>query len=183
MVTPHQDMAAIWKQPEIPVVYRQGGSAPLLIHLPYKPDNRSWLKGDRRRKLVWNPQDTCWEVPRSRFDDVITRCLHRFGRVYVIQPYRVLEKCAPACWNARGFECECSCLGKHHGSQQPSGNWHIISETFAVRWHDRQLACRLIERTRATHPSLIERAPEEPPSRRNWGKRYGTPEFARRSFL
>jgi hypothetical protein len=140
-----------------------------MIHLPYHADNRIWLRGDHRRKPIWNAEYRCWEVPQSWFEDVVTQCIHRFGSVYVIQPYRVQEKCAPACWNAQGFECECSCLGANHGCQNPTGNWRVISETFAVRWHDQQLACRLIERT-----------PEEPPSRRNWGKRYGTPEFARR---
>jgi hypothetical protein len=180
MVTQPQDMAAIWTQSKIPVVYRQRGSKPVLIRLPYNDDNRTWLKGDHRRKPVWSAQDTHWKVPKSWFEEVVTRCLHRFGRVYVVQPYRIQEKCAPACWNARGFECGCSCLGAYHGCQQPSGHWRIISDTFAVRWHDPQLGCRLMERAPETPPSLIERAPEPPPSRRNWGKRYGTPEFVRR---
>jgi hypothetical protein len=169
MATPHQNAAAIWKQTEIPVIYRQGGSEPLMIHLPFGPDNGAWLRGDHRRKPVWIAQYKGWEAPNAWFDDLVTRVLHRFGRVYVIQPYRVQETCAPACWNARGFECECSCLGANHGRQNPAGKWRIISEALAVRWHGRQLACR-----------LIERAPEELPSRRNWGQRYGTPEFIRR---
>jgi hypothetical protein len=47
-----QDMAVIWTQRKIPVVYRQRGSQPVLIRLPYHEDNRTWLKGGHRRKPV-----------------------------------------------------------------------------------------------------------------------------------
>jgi len=140
-----KNAAAIWRQTKIPVIYRQGGSEPLMIRLPYAADNRTWVKGDHRRKPEWIAKFHCWETPKSWFDNVIARSLRKFGRVYVIQPHRVLEKCAPACWNAKGFECECSCMGANHGSQSPSGKWRVISDTFAVQWHDRQLACQLIE--------------------------------------
>lgn len=128
------------------MIYRQGGANPLMIRLPYAPDNRAWLRADRQRKPAWKKQFKCWEAPKSWFDSVISQCLHRYGRVYVIQPYKAHEKCAPACWNATGFECECSCLGANHGAQSPSGKWRVVSDTFAVRWHERELACRLIER-------------------------------------
>ena len=149
METQDKNAAAIWKQNSVPVIYRQGGSQPLMIRLPFAKDNRDWLQSDRRRTPEWNARFKCWDTPRSWFDDVVTRSLQRFGRIYVIQPYRVQEKCAPACWNARGFECECSCMGAHHGSRNPSGKWRVISDTFAIEWHGRQLACRLIE---ASHP-------------------------------
>jgi hypothetical protein len=38
-------------------------------------------------------------------------------------------------------------MGVNHGHGNPSGNWRVISETFAFRWHDRRLACRFIEHT------------------------------------
>jgi hypothetical protein len=143
-----QDAAAIWRQKRVPVIYRQGGSKPLMIRLPFAPDNRIWLRGERQRKPEWNEQFKCWLTPKSWFESVVSQCLHRHGRVYVVQPYKAHEKCAPACWNARGFECECSCMGANHGSHSPSGKWRVISETFAIQWHERQLACRLIERPR-----------------------------------
>jgi len=140
-----KNAAAIWKQVGTPVIYRQGGGKPLMVRLPFAKDNRGWLQDDHRREPEWNARFKCWETPKSWFDDVVTRSLQRFGRIYVIQPYRVQEKCAPACWNARGFECECSCMGANHGSHNPSGKWRVISDTFAMQWHGRQLACRLIE--------------------------------------
>jgi hypothetical protein len=137
--------AEIWRQKQIPVIYRRGRGARLMVKLPYAPDNFDWLRDDNRRKPEYDGQYKCWLVPSSWFDAIIRRTLQRFGRVYVIQPFRAFEKCAPACWNAEGFECECSCLGQNHGSSV-SGNWWVISETFAMRWQDRELACRLIVR-------------------------------------
>ena len=141
-----RDAAGLWRQAEtkIPVVYRRSGGQPLLIRFRYWPDNRDWLRSQHRRKPQWNTQFKCWQTPKSWFEEVVRRLLKRFERVYVIQPFRPQEKCAPACWNAIGIECECSCMGEYHGSGDPPGKWHIVSETFAVQWHDRRLACRLI---------------------------------------
>ena len=137
--------AAIWKQKAIPVVYRAGSGIPLMIKLPYADDNFIWLRGYNHRKPDWDKQYKCWEVPSTWFEYVTRLILNRYDRVYVIQPYRALEKCAPACWNAKGLECECSCMGENHGSQA-GGRWYIVSETCALQWHNRELACRLFEK-------------------------------------
>lgn len=142
-----EQIEVVWRQKTIPVIYRRGGSDPLMVKLPYAEDNRVWVKNNRRNKPSWNAQYECWETPKSWFDDFVSRSLIRYGRVYVIQPYRKQEKCAPACWNAKGHECQCSCMGENHGSQSPNGNWFEVSETFATKWHKKELACRLIERS------------------------------------
>jgi hypothetical protein len=134
----------IWGQKVVPVVYRRSGSWPLLVRLPYAPDNGSWLRGEERRKPEWDKSHRCWKAPRSWFEKLIKRCLLKFSHVYVIQPYNVQERCAPACWNAVGVTCECSCMGLHHGSGNPDGKWHIVSETCAVRWEGREYSCRLL---------------------------------------
>ena len=139
-----REARVLWNQTRIPVVFRPPDGS-IKIRLPYAEGNKDWLRDVRRNKPKWDPTGKYWTIPRSWFDDFIKRTLARFGSVYVIQPYRELQKCAPACWNATGFECECSCMGAHHGSQTSEG-WREIGETFAVRWGDRQLACRLINR-------------------------------------
>jgi hypothetical protein len=138
------DAAAIWRQTSIPVIYRPNAREPILIKLPYERDNRDWLRGDGRRKPKWIAQYKCWEIPNSWFDDVVMRSLQRFGSFYVLQTHRAQDKCAPACWTAEGFDCECSCMGANHGPQNPAGKWWVVSKTCAVQWHGRQLACRLI---------------------------------------
>jgi hypothetical protein len=134
----------IWAQKEIPVVYRPAQSKPFMVRLPYSPTNRHWLKGDHRNHPEWLTTSKCWKTPKAWFEDIIKRALEKYGSVYVIHSFNAQQKCAPACWNATGVECECSCMGEHHGSGNPAGKWHIVSETFAVSWDAREYSCRLL---------------------------------------
>jgi hypothetical protein len=74
----------------------------------------------------------------------VEQTLKKYKKLYIIQPYRVQEKCAPACWNAEKHECQCSCMGENHGMGNPSGKWFVVSETFATTWRQNELACRLL---------------------------------------
>jgi hypothetical protein len=136
----------VWRQNRIPVLLRKGRGHKLMVKVPYADDNHAWLRNDRRARPNWNGQYKCWELPQAWFNDLVTRILARHSQLYIIQPYREQEVCAPACWNAEGHECQCACMGENHGSQRPGGNWFIVSETFATLWHDRELACRLMAR-------------------------------------
>lgn len=111
------------------------------MRVAWRIDNREYLTGYGRR-ITRQPQYRAWEIPVSRFNDIVHRMLERYGRVYLIQLHRDLEKCAPACWNALGFDCECSCMGENHGSGRELT--HIVSDTFAFEWGGRKLSCRLI---------------------------------------
>jgi hypothetical protein len=97
------------------------------------------------RSLIIQCDDQA-QLPASRFDELVGMILDRFGRVYIIQPYREKEVCAPACMNAEGFECQCSCLGANHGAANSRG-WFEVSETFAVRYGERKWACLLLTRS------------------------------------
>jgi len=138
----------IWKQDKIPVVFRKGKGFKLMVRIPYSKNNALWLKGKKRIYPVWNKKFKCWDIPKAWFNDLIDQILEKHRKLYIVQPYREQEVCAPACWNAVGHECECSCMGENHGSQGPNGNWMVISETFATRWHDRELACRLLSKSK-----------------------------------
>ncbi len=148
----------IWKQNEIPVVFRDGKPTQrLLIRLPFKqPDmlkaeyfeQLNWVRAEHRIYPERITQYNCWKIPMTWFEDIIKRSMYKYGSVYVIQPYRIQQKCAPACWNAIGVECECSCMGENHGAGNPAGKWHVVSETLAVSWGNKQYSCRLI------HPNL-----------------------------
>lgn len=137
---------AIWDQKKIPVVLRRGKKGECIrVRLPPFDDNEVWLRNGRRRQPKWIDSLECWELPKKWFNDFVERALKRFGKVYVFQPYREQEKCAPACWNALGHECQCSCMGEHHGAGN-DGSWFEVSDTFATRWGDQHLACRLMTR-------------------------------------
>lgn len=137
-------LRAAWNQTEIPIVLRRGGRGERLrIKLPFGVGNRDWLQNGRRVKPIWNARLRCWEIPKSWFNDFVNRSLGRYGRLYIVQPYREQEVCAPACMNALGHECQCSCMGANHGVGN-DGSWFEVSESFATRWHGRELACRLM---------------------------------------
>ena len=151
MIFDEYRIKAIWNQEDIPVVLRRGGLGDRpRLRLPYADDNRQWLRNDRRDPPVWKNDLRCWEIPKAWFNDFVARGLKRYGRLYVIQPYREQEKCAPACMRATGHECECSCMGANHGSNGGAG-WFEVSDTFATCWGERHLACRLMTAKTAVH--------------------------------
>lgn len=140
-------LKAVWHQKLIPVAFRQPGRKPVLLRLPFDKSNREWLKEGHRNQPNWNQQWKCWELPKAWFEDVVKRSLVRYGKIYVIHPFQVQQKCAPACWDAVGLDCECSCMGANHGSGNPPGKWYVVSETCAVHWSERQYSCRLLTST------------------------------------
>ncbi|SFS05396.1 hypothetical protein SAMN05192580_3092 [Sphingomonas jatrophae] len=94
----------------------------------------------------WVRQFKCWDVPQAWFNDLVVRLLQRWGTLYIIQPYRAQEKCSPSCMNAQGHECQCSCMGENHGSGGPGAGWFVVSEAFATRWGEEELAWRLLRK-------------------------------------
>ena len=134
----------IWNQKDIPVILRRTGRGmKLRVRFPYKEDTYSWLRNGRHTKPIWVAKQEYWELPKSWFNDLVNRSLDRFGAVYIIQPYREQEKCAPACLNATGHECQCSCMGANHGAGN-DGSWFEVTDTFAARWGELELASRLL---------------------------------------
>lgn len=134
----------IWNQEEVPVIHRQTGKGEKLrFRLPFAEGNRSWLQQAGRSAPSWLRSKEYWVLPKSWFNKLVGRCLERYGSVYIIQPYNEMEKCAPACMNASGFECQCSCMGANHGAGN-DGSWFEVDEAFAFRWQGQTLACRLL---------------------------------------
>lgn len=133
-----------WNNHIIPVVIRRGGSMALRLRVPKWNENEIWLRnGNRKRRPTWVSEGKYWELPASRFNELVKLILVRCGSLYIIQPYREKEVCARACMEAHGFECQCSCMGAHHGSAHSDG-WYEVSETFSVRYGATKLACRLL---------------------------------------
>jgi hypothetical protein len=139
-------LMAIWSQTKVPVVLRRSGKGQQLrVRLPFADDNREWLRNDRRHRPEWDKVKKHWELPKTWFNNLVERALDRYGSVYIVQPYREQEKCAPACMNATGHECQCSCMGANHGMGN-DGSWFEVSDTFAVRSGGLHLASRLLTR-------------------------------------
>ena len=134
-----------WKQKQIPVVLRRTGHGERLrARLPFADDNREWFQNGRRTTPEWvGGIEAYWELPNSWFNDFVDRSLLRYSKVYIIQPYREQEICARACQEARGHECQCSCMGANHAMGN-GGSWFDVSDAFSTRWGERALACRLL---------------------------------------
>lgn len=135
----------ILQQKTVPVAIRMGTGHPLTVRVPYATDNMAWLQAGRRNRPKWKREQQEWEIPASWFNGFVDRALSRYGKLYVIQPYREMEKCADACMNAQGHECQCSCMGANHGSGGGHG-WFKVNEAFSFRWGVSTLACRLMEK-------------------------------------
>jgi hypothetical protein len=141
-------LRSIWKQNKIPVLYTRGEGYPLLIRLPDGLATQHWLRGGRHHSPKWVPQFSCWETPRAWFDSLVQQLLRRFRFLYIIQPRRDQTTCARSCWEAKGDDCECKCLGEFHGKSRPGGRWFEVTETLAFQWGEKTLAYRLIETLR-----------------------------------
>ena len=97
-----QTLKYVWIQTRIPVALRRTGKGQRLrVRLPYAVSNRQWLQNGRRTSPEWIASGKYWELPKAWFNDFVDRSLAEYGEVYIIQPYREQEKCAPACQNAR----------------------------------------------------------------------------------
>ena len=144
MLTDSAKLMGVWRQTRIPVAWRDyGPKRSLLAKLPFDNGNRNWLSAMGRRRPEWDNDAKHWTLPKSWFNSLVDRSLERFGHVYVIQPYREQEKCSPSCMGAKGHECQCSCMGANHGAGN-DGSWFEVSESFATRWREREIACRLM---------------------------------------
>ena len=140
-VDDRNELKKIWRQGIIPVMHRR--SDILLVRLPYKIDNRNFIQQNKKTKPIFIEQYKAWKIPKSWFASTAKLLCVTFGSVYIIQNYREHEKCAPACWNAKGIKCECSCMGANHG-MNVSGKWYIVSDTCAIKWGEKTLACKLL---------------------------------------
>ena len=134
----------IWNQNQFPVILRRD-KGKLRLRLPYSAGNQNWMQENGGHTPEWISDQRYWEVPRRWLNDLVKRALDKYEKLYIIQPFREQEVCAPNCWNALGHDCNCSCMGENHG-QGKMGSWLVVSDTFATRWHDSVFACRLLSK-------------------------------------
>lgn len=107
----------------------------LLLKIPYSKTNRVWLKetlGDRIRP-EWNKGERRWEIARNHFGPVVEALAKRLGRIDVYIDFSCTERCDTRCKNARGRECNCQCLGRHHGRDGITHGWKVVGDTMEVR--------------------------------------------------
>jgi hypothetical protein len=154
-----EDLRRIWRQNSTAVIVRKGRGERLQVKLPNPSTDpealrraKAFLQAARPdgRAPDWKKRFSGWELPYSWFNDLVEYFLRHLGATYIIQPYRPQEKCAPACMNAVGHECQCACMGENHGAGGPGAGWFVVSDTFATRWGEEELACRLLRRRKSS---------------------------------
>ena len=122
----------------------------LWIKVPYDrkdtndPSRYKWLCNLFPRKPIWFKEYKAWIVPKCHLQFITKKLLDRFGCVILVQLHKEKEICAPACWNATGLECHCSCLGVNHGTGQLGGRWYILGDAYAVQWNNTMVSCQFL---------------------------------------
>lgn len=116
------DLNPAWRFAREAIILKRGGS-PLMVRIPFAPDNRAWLGSIRTqvRGLVWKRDDRHWECPAAWLGALAEVMVARYGRVWLVQEFDGAAGCNEACMNARGLDCECGCLGKNHGAGAADG--------------------------------------------------------------
>ncbi|MEU6573565.1 hypothetical protein [Streptomyces sp. NPDC046805] len=92
----------------------------VIAKIPPRKGNRGWLHetvGIRSPKL----DDDRWKLPRSCLVRLVTAAIDRYGYIVLWRDMSKLSQCTRACLEATGVECQCSCLGAHHG--QDAAGW------------------------------------------------------------
>lgn len=118
-------------------VYRPTPSAGgrVVIWMPYARGTRGWLRSvcgagtrpefDRARKA--------WTVARPHFRRVVDALADRYGSVDVYMDHTARTVCGKLCWEAKGDDCDCACLGDNHGQGRWRKDWRLVDDYWMVR--------------------------------------------------
>jgi hypothetical protein len=108
-------------------------------------NTEDFLRGKKGRRIPRSIGDD-WICPVSWFDRLVKDILERYGETYVIQKIKG-ERCAPSCRDSKRADCECTCLGKNHGSGQPEGRWYDeVGEARVIQVGEERFSIRLLSK-------------------------------------
>ena len=140
-----KEAGTVWNQSTTPVAFRTAKN--LYARMPPKLGALGWLHRPGKRKPLWCRNKMCWRIPVSWLDWFIETAIEKNGACFVIREIKKREQCAPACWNAKGADCQCSCMGANHGQNEPGGKWHVLSDAYAVHFGPKTYAVRRYGKT------------------------------------
>ncbi|MBJ6616367.1 endonuclease domain-containing protein [Streptomyces sp. I4(2020)] len=86
----------------------------VIAELPPRKGNRRWL---HETVGIRSPEfnGDHWILPRSSLMRLVTAAVDRYGFIVLWRDMSTLSQCTSACLKATRIECQCSCLGAHHG--------------------------------------------------------------------
>lgn len=95
----------------------------VIAKFPPQTGIRGWL---HETVSIRSPrlEDGRWHLPRNCLVRLIAAAIDRYGYVVVWRDMSKLSRCTTACLEALGADCDCSCLGAHHG--QSAENWFEV---------------------------------------------------------
>lgn len=93
----------------------------VIAKIPARKGNRRWLHEYVRIRSPRLVGDR-WYLPRNCLSRLVIGAVDRYGYVKVWRDMSRLSRCTRSCLEATGIECDCSCLGEYHGSED-SGGW------------------------------------------------------------
>lgn len=118
-----------------PHIYRPTGTDRIRLWMPYGDGtNRRWLHQQLGARIqpIWSKEHRRWLIARNHFTTLVGDLLGRFGQVDVSVEFSTTQRCDTRCREAYGDDCQCSCLGEHHGG----GLWHgwiQVGDTTLIR--------------------------------------------------
>lgn len=139
---------SVWRDSPHPAIFRRGKGFKLWVRLDQSKENYDLIKINRSIPR-WIDKKVCYEVPADWFDKLVPILLRTHNFLYIIQPYREREECAPKCKSAVGHECDCPCLGRFHGAGYSGNGWFEVSDAYEVRWGEKRWGCRLLKSNEA----------------------------------
>lgn len=116
--------------------------------MPYRVGNRAWIHqqlGDMVRP-EWNRTEKQWEIARPHMRVLVDALAERFGAVEVLIDFRINSRCDERCQNAKHDDCDCQCMGEHHGGSGYWKSWSEVGETTLVASHVAQKRYHVEER-------------------------------------
>lgn len=104
------------------------------IKMPFAKNNRAKLHAmlGERIQPEWDGQAKRWMVARSHFDAIVEALAEKLGRIDVFIHFTSTERCDTNCRGAKHRECNCQCLGRHHGPDGMTHGWKLVGDSTLV---------------------------------------------------
>lgn len=145
----------------------------VIAKIPPRKGNRRWLHetvGIRSPELGGDR----WNLPRSSLVRLVTAAIDRYGFIVLWRDMSKLSRCTRACLEATGAECDCSCLGAHHG--QDAAGWFERLGDAVVADHGECMRTAVVYSARGSDADAVvydgeltgERYRVDRASRRDW---------------
>jgi hypothetical protein len=86
----------------------------VIARIPALKGNRRWLHHTVHIRSPRLDGDR-WTLPRNCLVRLVIAAIDRYGHIVVCRDMSRLSRCNRACLEATGVDCDCSCMGEHHG--------------------------------------------------------------------